>query len=71
MFKLLGFLYLGPVLVLLPERAQIAGWPLPSYWVTRAYLAGGGAGTLPGYAALAVLCAAAYAVPALMRMRRS
>jgi hypothetical protein len=79
-WKLLGFLFLGPAVLLLPASAQPVGWPFASYWVARAYLAGGGApGTAAGAAGIpaavvsafgAVLCTAAYLLPVMGRLRR-
>lgn len=78
-WKLLGLLFLGPAALLLPAAAQPVGWPFASYWVARAYLAGGepggfdaaGVAAAPGaFALLAVLCAAAYLLPVAGRLRR-
>jgi hypothetical protein len=71
-WKLLGFLFLGPAVLILPTAAQPVGWPLASYWVARAYLSeGGSAGaSAAGFAAFAVLCAVAYLLPVARRLRR-
>lgn len=57
-FKLLGLLFLGPLVVLLPESLHFVGWPLASYWAARAYLASVPAAA--GYAALSVICSLVY-----------
>jgi hypothetical protein len=75
-WKLVGFLFIGPVVQLLPSGAQAAGWPLASYWATRVYLSGAvGAGAAhtshaAGFVVLAFLCAALYLLPVTRRLRR-
>jgi fluoroquinolone transport system permease protein len=81
-WKLVGFLFVGPLVQVLPSAAGAAGWPLASYWATRVYLsgaagsgsagspAGGAAGQAVGFAALAILCAALYLLPVARRLRR-
>jgi hypothetical protein len=61
-FKLLGLLFLGPLVVALPPSFHFVGWPLASYWAARAYLASVPAAA--GHATLSVLCSLAYAAVA-------
>ncbi len=81
-WKLVGFLFVGPLVLVLPPAARPAGWPLASYWATRVYLSGpagegaaqaaqaGQAGQAAGFAVLALLCAALYLLPVARRLRR-
>jgi hypothetical protein len=81
-WKLVGFLFVGPLVQVLPSGAQAAGWPLASYWATRVYLSGaadagvaagavgGAAVPIATFLALAVLCSALYLLPVARRLRR-
>ena len=68
-FKLLGVLFLGPVVLLLPEHLSFIGWPLSSYWAARAYVAGG-AVEAAGVAAVSVMCSVGYGMLARRGLRR-
>ncbi|MFO7782852.1 MAG: hypothetical protein R6W94_14645 [Spirochaetia bacterium] len=84
-WKLVGFLFVGPLVLVLPPAARPAGWPLASYWATRVYLSGPAgeaaaqaaqpvraaqAAQAAGFAVLALLCAALYLLPVTRRLRR-